>query len=88
MTRYRESTGSKIGVIVLSSLYFALAHVYFTVEPFRLTHIDYLQLVTAFACGVFYATAFLRTKSLLAPFLAHNFANTSATICGYIISSM
>jgi hypothetical protein len=25
---------------------------------------------------------------LLAPFLAHNFSNTSATICGYIISGV
>jgi membrane protease YdiL (CAAX protease family) len=86
LTGAQESNGRKIGIIVLSSLYFALAHVYFTVAPFRLTHVDYLQLVTAFGCGAFYAAVFLKTRSLLAPFSAHNFANTSATICGYIIS--
>lgn len=85
-TRYQENRNSRIGIIILSSLYFALAHVYFTLIPFRLTHIDYLQLLTAFACGAFYAAVYLKTNSLLAPFLAHNFSNSSATICGYIIS--
>ena len=87
-TRYRDHRVSKMGIIFISSLCFATAHIYFTLSPFRLTHIDYLQLATAFGCGAFYAVVYLKTKSLLAPFLAHNFANTSATIAGYIISAM
>lgn len=87
-TKYRDHGGSRMGIIFISSLCFATAHIYFTLSPFRLTHIDYLQLVTAFGCGAFYAVVYLKTKSLLAPFLAHNFANTSATICGFIISAI
>ena len=88
LTRYRDHGVSRMGIIFISSLYFATAHIYFTLSPFRLTHIDCLQLVTGFCCGAFYAVVYLKTKSLLAPFLAHNFANTSATVCGYIISAI
>ncbi|MCA9941902.1 MAG: CPBP family intramembrane metalloprotease [Ardenticatenaceae bacterium] len=85
---FRQNMASKFGLIALSSAYFAIAHIYFTLAPFRLTHIDYLQIVTAVCCGAFYAIVYLKTNSLLAPFLAHNFANTSATIAGYIISGL
>jgi membrane protease YdiL (CAAX protease family) len=87
-TRFRHNKAGKLGIIVLSSAYFATAHIYFTLIPFRMTHIDYLQIVTAFGCGTFYAIVYLKTKSLLAPFLAHNFSNTTATICGYVISGV
>lgn len=87
-TEHRQSKANKVGIIVLSSAYFAIAHIYFTLIPFQITHIDYLQLVTAVGCGAFYAVAYLKTESLLAPFLAHNFSNTSATIVGYIISRL
>lgn len=85
-THFRDSKASKFGLVVLSSAYFAIAHIYFSLDPFQLTHIDYLQIVTALGCGSFYAIFYLKTKSLLAPFLAHNFSNTSATILGYIIA--
>jgi membrane protease YdiL (CAAX protease family) len=86
--RYKQHRASLIGMLILSSFYFAAAHVYFQAVPFELTHFDPLQIVTALGCGAVYAVMFLRTKSLLAPFLAHNFANTTATICGYLIASM
>ena len=87
-TEYRDNGFQKLGVIALSSIYFATAHIYFTLEPFRITHIDYLQIVMALGCGAFYAFAYLKTKSLVTPFLAHNFSNTTSTIFGYIISSL
>ena len=87
-TDYQDNGFQKIGVIALSSTYFATAHIYFTLEPFRLTHIDYLQIVMALGCGGFYAFVYLKTKSLITPFLAHNFANTTSTICGYMISCL
>jgi hypothetical protein len=86
--KFRQNKASKFGIIILSSTYFAIAHIYFTLAPFQITHIDYLQIVTALGCGAFYAVVYLKTESLLAPFLAHNFSNTSATICGYIISGV
>jgi membrane protease YdiL (CAAX protease family) len=85
---YKQHKVSKIGMVILSSFYFAVAHVYFKVLPFELTHFDPLQIVTALGCGAAYAVMFLRTKSLLAPILAHNFSNTTATICGYLIASI
>ena len=87
-TEFRQNKASKFGIIVLSSTYFAIAHIYFTLIPFQITHIDYLQIVMALGCGAFYAVFYLKTESLLAPFLAHNFSNTTSTICGYIISSI
>lgn len=87
-TSFKQNKASKLGIIVLSSAYFAIAHIYFTLAPFQITHIDYLQIVTAVACGAFYAVVYLKTESLLAPFLAHNFSNTTATICGYIIAGV
>jgi uncharacterized protein len=86
--RYKQHRASRIGMVILSSFYFAAAHVYFQIVPFELTHFDPLQIVTAFGCGAVYTVMFLRTKSLLAPFLSHNFANTAATICGYLMASM
>jgi membrane protease YdiL (CAAX protease family) len=85
--RYKQHKASLIGMVLLSSFYFAAAHVYFQVVPFELTHFDPLQIVTALGCGAVYAVMFLKTKSLLAPFLSHNFANTTATMCGYLIAS-
>jgi membrane protease YdiL (CAAX protease family) len=87
-TNFRENAASKFGIIVLSSVYFAIAHIYFSLNPFQVTHIDYLQIVTALGCGSFYAIFYLKTRSLLAPFLAHNFANTSTSLVGYIISGL
>jgi len=87
-TTFQHNKVSKFGIIALSSIYFAIAHIYFTLMPFQITHIDYLQIVTAVGCGAFYAVFYLKTESLLAPFLAHNFSNTSATIVGYIISGL
>ncbi len=87
-TDYQDNGFQIIGIIALSSIYFTTAHIYFTLEPLRLTHIDYLQIVMALGCGAFYAFVYLKTKSLITPFLAHNFANTTSTICGYMISCL
>jgi len=86
--RPEQHKASQIGMVVLSSFYFAAAHIYFQVAPFALTHFDPLQVVTALGCGTAYAVMFLKTKSLLASFLAHNFSNTTVTICGYLIASI
>ena len=87
-TGFQQKTSSQVGIIVLSSAYFAIAHIYFTLDPLQITHLDYLQIAMALGCGAFYAAAYLKTNSLLMPFLAHNFANTTSTICGYIISGL
>lgn len=87
-THFRHSKANQLGIILVSSAYFAIAHIYFTLTPFRIIHIDYLQIATAVGCGTLYAFFYLKTNNLLAPFLAHNFSNTTATICGYLISAL
>lgn len=73
---------------LVSAAYFATAHIYFTLRPFAITHIDFTQLAMALGCGVFYAVVYVRTKSLAAPIIAHNFSNVTSTIAGYLVSSL
>lgn len=66
----------------IATLLFTIAHI--GLDPFTLnfTFISPIQLIQAFVLGVFYAIAFDRTKSLLTPILAHNFANFFLTSIG------
>lgn len=70
----------------IATVLFTLAHI--GLDPFSLqvTWISPVQLVQAFVLGVFYAFVFDRTRSLLAPILAHNFANFFLTAVGMIWS--
>lgn len=87
-TNYEKSETAKAGIVILSSFYFATAHIYFSLSPFQITHIDAQQLITALGCGAFYAIVYLKTNSLLVPFLAHNFSNTTSTLCGYLLAGL
>lgn len=87
-TGYQSKIWQKVGIVIISSLYFALAHIYFSLAPFEITHFDPTQIAMALGCGAFYAVIYLKTKSLLAPFLAHNFSNVSSTLVGYLISGL
>ena len=87
-TNWQQNNASKWGIVALSSGYFAVAHIYFTLSPLQLTHIDPVQIAIALGCGAFYAVVFLKTKSLLASFLSHNFANVTSTLVGYLISGV
>jgi len=69
---------------LIATALFVVAHIGFTVVPLRITWISPIQLVQAGVLGLFYAVAFDRTRSLLAPILAHNFANTIFTSLGMI----
>lgn len=57
---------------VISAIVFSLAHIGFTASPFRITHLDPMQLTIAFALGIFYSVMYRNTGSLLGPILAHN----------------
>ncbi len=87
-TNWQQNNASKWGIVAVSSGYFAVAHIYFTLSPLQLTHLDPVQIAMALGCGAFYAVVFLKTKSLLAPFLSHNFANVTSTLVGYLISGV
>lgn len=62
---------------VVTALVFAAVHIDLRLYPFEIVHIYWPQLVLAFVLGLFYAYAYERTSSLLAPVLAHNFSNAS-----------
>lgn len=76
----------KFLISILSALLFAIAHIYFDISSFQITHIDITQLLLALFSGVCYSLMFIKTKSLLGPIISHNFANVSSTIIGLLIA--
>lgn len=60
---------------VVGAAFFALVHVNFSFSAWEITRFSPMQVAVAFALGLFYAAAYHRTGSLLAPALAHNIAN-------------
>jgi membrane protease YdiL (CAAX protease family) len=85
--------GIKIGkltvpyVSLLSGFIFMIAHIGYTLYPsFTITHFDPLQLTFTFILGVFWATVFEKTRSLLCPVLAHSGANGIQYAVGFIVS--
>lgn len=60
---------------LIAAALFALVHINFSFRTFEITHFSLMQVALAFALGIFYAVAYRRTGSLLAPALAHNVAN-------------
>lgn len=69
---------------LLATGLFIAAHIGFTLFPLRLTFFSPIQLVQAAILGFFYAVVFDRTRSLLTPILAHNFANVFLTGVGML----
>ncbi len=64
---------------------FSLAHVGFTLVPFKITYLDPMQMVIAFAFGILYAVMYDRTKSLLGPLLIHNASDGMLAAISYIV---
>jgi len=60
---------------LIAAIFFTLAHIGFSVWPLEITRIHPPQLVLSFVMGIIYAIMFHRTRSLLAPILAHNYVN-------------
>lgn len=60
---------------LVTALIFTAVHVNFDVRTLEITHLSLPQLAIAFVLGIFYAVAYERTGSLLAPALAHNISN-------------
>jgi membrane protease YdiL (CAAX protease family) len=81
-----EEKKSKIFLILISALFFSIAHVYYDIKPFRITHFEIDQLCLAFFSGILYSFMYLKTKSLLGPILSHNFSNVAMTISSYIVA--
>lgn len=57
---------------LISAAVFSLAHVGFRISPFKITHLDPMQLDIAFALGIFYSVVYRNAENPLGPVLAHN----------------
>jgi membrane protease YdiL (CAAX protease family) len=66
---------------ILSTLIFCLAHVNFAQSP----HVSWSQQFFAFGLGIYYSAAYYRTRSLLAPMLAHNFWDGMVFVMWYVL---
>lgn len=62
---------------IVTAVIFTLVHINFRLFPFEITHLYPPQLMLAFVLGLYYASTYHRTGSLLNPILAHNFSNTT-----------
>ncbi len=80
--RFPGFTASSAGVI--SAILFSLAHIGFTVSPFKITYLDPMQLAIAFSLGIFYSVMYDHTKSLLGPILTHNASDGILAAISYI----
>lgn len=69
----------------IAAIVFSLAHIGFTVVPFKITHLDPMQLGIASAFGIFYAVMYDHTKSLLGPILVHNASDGLLAAISYIV---
>ena len=74
-----------VGVVVLSALFFALGHVFvLSLSPLQLKY-DVTQLITATALGVFYALSYLKTGSILAAVVCHNYSDFIVRLGMYLV---
>jgi membrane protease YdiL (CAAX protease family) len=66
---------------LLAAAVFTLAHV-----SFRSMSADPRQLLLAFVLGIYYAVAYHRTGSLLAPVLAHNLVDGGIVTAEWLVT--
>jgi membrane protease YdiL (CAAX protease family) len=64
---------------IIVALIFAFAHIEFYFSPFTIEY-NPTNVVAALVLGVFYGVAYDRTGSLLAPIVAHNYANLAMSL--------
>ncbi|KAB2878872.1 CPBP family intramembrane metalloprotease [bacterium] len=68
---------------IIAALIFTFAHMEFNFDPFAVSY-NIPQLIVAFILGIFYSVAYDRSKSLIAPIVAHNYANFIMYFIGYL----
>ena len=69
---------------LVAALLFAYGHIGIRWYPFAIWQLFPVQVLTAFALGLAYAAIFARTRSLLAPILAHNAANVLVVLTALV----
>lgn len=68
---------------VWAAMIFTIAHI-----SFRTMSADPRQLVLAFVLGIFYAVAYFRTGSLLAPIIAHNVVDGGIVTTEWLVAAL
>jgi len=82
-----ETRATKLFLIVVSSLLFALAHVFvLSFVPLQLKY-SVLQVATSFVLGMVYAYSYLHTKSILAAVVCHNYTDFVVRFGAYVLLS-
>lgn len=76
---------SNIAAVTSATIIFTLAHINFNLNPFQITYLNPLQLITCFLFGIFYGYLFIKTKSVIGPMIAHNMLNGVIAIVSLII---
>lgn len=82
-----ETRAAKLFLIVVSSLLFALAHVFvLSFVPLQLKY-SVLQVATSFVLGMVYAYSYLHTKSIVAAVVCHNYTDFVVRFGAYVLLS-
>lgn len=71
--------------IIITAIFFALAHIKWTVVPFTISY-DFMQLLFSFALGIVYGKVYQKTNSVLYPMIMHSLTNVAVVGSGYILS--
>jgi membrane protease YdiL (CAAX protease family) len=64
--------------VIIAAVMFSLAHINWTVNPFRLQY-DILQLLYALAMGIIQGWAYVKTRSVVYPMMMHGISNVLVT---------
>jgi membrane protease YdiL (CAAX protease family) len=71
----KSKTMLQNAVLAASTLIFTSRHIGIVFSPFRIIHILPVQLFIVTAMGFFFGYLFLKTKSIMGPYLAHGLTN-------------
>lgn len=74
-------------LIFITSLFFALAHIQISFNPFELRY-DVFQLMYAFVLGWIFADCYVKTKSILYPILLHSLSNVISVVLLLIFTNL
>lgn len=70
--------------IIFSAVFFALAHIKWTVNPFSIS-LDFMQLLFSLALGIIYGIVYQKSKSVIYPMIMHSLTNFAVVGAGYIL---
>jgi len=72
---------------VISAIFFALAHIKWTLNPFTASF-DSMQLLFSLFLGILYGIVYQKTKSVIYPMIMHSLTNVTVVGAGYVLSML